>query len=34
MNNVSKITEAKLKEEATHIYRNVDVKLEKSKRDV
>jgi hypothetical protein len=28
------VTEAKLKEEAIHIYRNVDVKLDKNKKDI
>jgi hypothetical protein len=34
MNGLGKVTESKLKEEASHIYKNVDLKLERNKRDI
>lgn len=34
LNLIVKQTEAKMKEEANQVYRNVDIKLEKSKRDI
>ena len=34
LNSVQKLSESKLKEEANHIYKNVDFKLEKNKRDI